>query len=294
MDACTLLPGGGTFRTLDERHGLWVIEQRRNDGTIYRWMCSIQREVGGLLAETVVRCSTGRNITRSGGVTRFDRDLLMPQYHAAMVAGLELHLGSLRRILLLGVGGGALAMFLQHTYGPGLSLTCVESNRAAIDLGRAYFGLASSRSLRLVVGSAESFLQSCTDVFDAILVDTTEQERNLRCSLSAPHHAICQRRAMRKLFGRLAARGVLVINALGDDRSLRRLQQTLVSSCNKRSGVHRIFTDEGNVVFAASVGVGRHTHAHSLPAGWQDACARIGLNARHASEAWPHDACDKG
>jgi hypothetical protein len=45
---------------------------------------------------------------------------------------------------------------------------------------------------------------------------TTRQERNLRCSLSAPHHAIRQRRAMGKLFGHLAARGVVWINELMD------------------------------------------------------------------------------
>ena len=121
----------------------------------------------------------------------------MPKYHVAMVAALGLHGGRLRKLLLLGVGGGALAMFLQNTYGPDVALTCVEPSYTAIELGRKYFGL-ESRCLRLIVGSAESFLKAtaATETFDAILVDTTEPTPG-RHGLVAPHGALCRRRALR-------------------------------------------------------------------------------------------------
>jgi hypothetical protein len=98
LPAAATLPGGGVLRTLDHLDGLWAIEQRTADGSTFRWLCSL-RENGTLLAETVVRCTPQeqQRRTRSTNGVSFDRDLLMPQYHTAMVAALGLRRGALCR-----------------------------------------------------------------------------------------------------------------------------------------------------------------------------------------------------
>ena len=276
------LPGGGVLRTLGSRDGLSALEQRLDDGQTFRWLCSLDH-TGRLLAETVVRCSC---TTRSGGA-RFDRELLMPRYHAAMVAGLGLHRNRLRRVLLIGVGGGALAMFLRHAYGAELTLTCVDSSRAAIELGRKHFGLLADRRLLLVECAAECFLQQIapTERFDAILVDTTEVAAGgHEGGLSAPHRGLRRRRAIRSLFGRLAEGGVLVVNVLGDDPSVARLQHVVAGACNRHTALYRLSTDEGNVVLAARIDDGAmdlpNVHWHVADAAWWDGCAALGLDVQ--------------
>ena len=277
------LPGGGALHLLASRDGLSAIEQRLDDGQIFRWLCSIDSS-GKLLAETVIRCSAER--TRSSR-TRFDRELLMPRYHVAMVAGLGLHRGDLRHLLLIGVGGGALAMFLRHTYGSELNLTCVESSPAAIELGRDYFGLREDERLRLVVSDRFEQQTARTELFDAILVDTSESETGCRKGgLSAPHHALCRRRAIWSLLGQLAEGGVLVMNVLGDEPSVARLQQ-VVASAGDWEALSPLNTDEGNVVFAARFDGNSPPKmaCQATDSVWRDSCESIGLDVRMVQQA---------
>lgn len=185
-------------------------------------------------------------------------------------------------------------MFLQHTYGPALSLTCVEPSIAAITLGRKHFGLVCGPQ-HLMECSSESFLQTVpeTDAFDAILVDTTEpstepstvpRRKRRRGVLAAPHRAVCSGSAIRRLIDRLSPGGVLVFNVLGDEASVRRLQHT-VSACF-RGASYRLTMEEGNVVLASYTSVdGDGTQSDgatevSPPDGWMGLCESIGLEVQ--------------
>ncbi|KAL3913765.1 MAG: hypothetical protein SGPRY_007865 [Prymnesium sp.] len=241
MEALSL-PPAGRCRTLEQRRGLLVVEQT-SGGVRLRWLCSLRKTCAGaampsassrsssqLLAQSVVVCSPHPRRTRVGGAVVFDRSILMPQYHSAMVAGLALHPGVLRRALLLGVGGGALAMFLRQTY-PHLILTCVDSSRAAVELGKRYFGLLPSKRLKVLVESAETYVNQAPpdELYDAILVDTCDSvaDDEPHGGMVAPHRALRRRRSVLAFLEHLAPCGVLVINVLGDDSSVNKLEQML-------------------------------------------------------------------
>jgi len=285
-----VLPGGGTVHTLDAQGDLRVYEQCTEGGT-FRWLCSysrFSRPSCGMLAESILPCLPPRYCTRSGGKVLFDRSSLLPQYHGAMVAGLGLHQGSMQRALLIGVGGGCLAMFLRRNH-PEIALTCVDPNGTAIRLGQLYFGLEPSNRLRIIELTAERYLRqtSPSELFDAILVDTTEamENRNGESGIVAPHYTFRQRRAILQLFGRLSARGVLLINVLGDDSSLHHLQGIL-TSVSSNHGVYRLHTDEGNVVLAAHAPQrtdGNNSAQHFPPLIWWEACTSIGLSVSSCS-----------
>lgn len=255
----------GPCRTLERRRGLLVVEQT-SGGVRLRWLCSLPKTCTGaampsrlpasspsssqLLAQSVVVCSPHPRRTRVGGAVVFDRSILMPQYHSAMVAGLALHPGVLRRALLLGVGGGALAMFLRQTY-PHLILTCVDSSRAAVELGKRYFGLLPSKRLKVLVESAETYVNQAPpdELYDAILVDTCDSvaDDEPHGGMVAPHRALRRRRSVLAFLEHLAPCGVLVINVLGDDSSVNKLEQMLRGLCTRYS-LFRLNMCEGNVV----------------------------------------------
>lgn len=270
---------------LEEQDGLCVVEQLTGNGT-FRWLLS-QCSGDRILAETIVQCLPGKR-TRSGTQV-IDRTVLIPRYHAAMVAGLALRFGPLKRLLLLGIGGGALAMFIRRTY-PQVLLTCVDSSRSAIDLGQRHFGLQPGKHLKIVVCSAETFLRTLEPsvLFDAILVDTSFSGPH--DGMCAPHPSLCRRRAIRELAGRLTPFGVLIVNALGEDTSMHHFEHVFMNSC-AGCAMYRFDTAEGNVVIAACTTHlnSRSTREASMFDVWQAHCESLGLDVYYWSHAHQHD-----
>ena len=286
------LPGGGVIATLATRAAnnllpeLLVLEQTRSDGRRYRWLCS--RSAALLSVETVVEVTEKASCPTRSGATVFRRDVLLPAYHCAMVAGLGLGSAApLRSLLFLGVGGGALPLHLAEHY-PRCRMTGVEVDEHVLVLARQYFGLASGPRLRLHAGDAVDFLRRRRDasLHDAILLDASSRG-------VAPPPALAELALLRRLRARLRHGGVLVINVLGTARHVSTVQATLAQAFAAADDRRcRIDTDEGNVVLAAvrggrasarGRGAGRDRDTCGARTGprdervWRSACDALGL-----------------
>ena len=328
------LPGGGAICALAEVEGgdrdLLVLEQTLVDGRRFRWLCSrtSASPSGPLLAETVVPLlpPTSERSTRSGvTAARFGRVLLLPEYHRAMVAALGLATATpLHSLLFLGVGGGALPMFLAQHH-PRCVLTGVECDRRVLRLAREHFGCKPGPRLRLHASSAEDFLRrlpSSRDprrdprhrrprggLHDAILVDASSHggAPDTHCS---PPPGLSTRRALRGLRARLRLGGALIVNVLGSAEHVGHVQQRLVGASGSHDTLRRIATAEGNVVLVAVRGrrvvarrAGRSptsvvadSHLQATADGteetasgddstWRAACAAVGLRVRAISRS---------
>ena len=323
------LPGGGAVRALAEVEGgdrdLLVLEQTLVDGRRFRWLCSRASASPSqpLLAETVVPLlpPPSAPCTRSGAtVARFERVLLLPEYHRAMVAALGLATASpLHSLLFLGFGGGALPMFLAQHH-PRCLLTGVESDRRVLDLAREHFGCKPGPRLRLHASSAEEYLRrlpSSRDarhrrhgggLHDAILVDASSHggAADMHCS---PPPGLSTRRALRGLRARLRLGGALIVNVLGSAEHVRNVQARLVGASGSHDTLRRIATAEGNVVLVAvrgRRGVARRAAGPPSVADsqdsqatadateetdsgddstWRAACAAVGLRVRAISRS---------
>ena len=113
-----------------------------------------------------------------------------------------------RRVLLLGVGGGA-AVHLLRAWFPGLAITGVDLNRMHLSLARRFFGLRS-RDVTLIEADARHFVEQFRgESFDLVIEDLFGDGEGEPVRAFEANRAWC-----RKLCRLLAPDGVLVINTL--------------------------------------------------------------------------------
>ena len=239
------------------------------------------------MVETLLRVGPDRVASRPQtrhGIpsATFDRSLLLPEYHVAMVAALGLCSRGLGRMLCLGVGGGALCMHLRERY-PACTLVGVERDERAILLAQRYFGLRVGSRLQLHAGCAEAYLRRRrrrARRFDAIFLDASTPTADAD-GMCAPPPPLRRAAVIRQLRDALGEGGVLAVNALGSARGVQALRAQLGAVFD---AVHAIGCGEGNVVLVAcaaqrsrvTAGVARLPPARRRA--WLRACATLELN----------------
>lgn len=86
------------------------------------------------------------------------------------VHAIKLLIGTARTVLMLGGGGGSLATMLARR---GVDTTVVDIDPVAEDIARRYFGL--DQRVRWITEDAGTFLRSCPDRFDAVVIDACDE-----------------------------------------------------------------------------------------------------------------------
>ena len=144
-------------------------------------------------------------------------------YTRCMMAFLLFHPDP-RRCLMIGLGGGSLAKFF-HRRLPALRTHCVEYDERVIDTARALFHVPRDDA-RLVVEHGDGVEALAPECCDLLVVDGFEDE-----NLPA---ALVSQAFFDAAWGALADTGVLVMNAMDDDRhfdrNLQRLEQSFGGS----------------------------------------------------------------
>lgn len=91
--------------------------------------------------------------------------------HMPVMLGIFQFITKPKRILLLGLGGGSLAHYLQRHY-PDCHLTIVEINPIIIDVAKKYFYLPpTSDKFTIINADAQDYFRKTQEQFDAILLD---------------------------------------------------------------------------------------------------------------------------
>jgi spermidine synthase len=95
--------------------------------------------------------------------------LEMPYLRVAL-AGLALH-AEPRRILVVGLGGGALPSFLRVHY-PDAAIDAVEIDPQVVDVAKRFFGFREDARLRAHVGDGRAFVEAARESsYDVIVLD---------------------------------------------------------------------------------------------------------------------------
>lgn len=94
---------------------------------------------------------------------------LMSPYARGMFAS-YLYQPQPRRVLIVGLGGGAMVRFLAH-YEPQVIIDAVEIDPAVVRLADQYFGVRSGGNVRVHTADAVTFVESTADRYDLILMD---------------------------------------------------------------------------------------------------------------------------
>lgn len=125
------------------------------------------RRDGDVRALTFVR-DNGQEAVQSRINLKSPHTLMSP-YARGMLAS-YLYQPQPRRVLIVGLGGGAMVRFLTH-HEPQAQIDAVEIDPAVVRLAGEYFGVQSGGNVRILTADAFAFVASTTDRYDLILMD---------------------------------------------------------------------------------------------------------------------------
>ena len=113
-----------------------------------------------------------------------------------------------RRILVVGLGGGAMPMFLRTTI-PDATIDVVDLDPAVIELARRFFGFREDDRLRAFADDGRAFVEGSDGNYDLIFLDAYG-------SSDIPRH-LATLEFLRTVRERLSPSGVVVGNVFGAD-----------------------------------------------------------------------------
>jgi spermidine synthase len=125
------------------------------------------RSDGDVRALTFVR-DNGQEVVQSR-VSLTTPHTLMSPYARGMFAS-YLYQPQPRRVLIVGLGGGAMVRFLTH-HEPQAQIDAVEIDPAVVRLAGEYFGVRSGGNVQIHTADAVAFVESTTERYDLILMD---------------------------------------------------------------------------------------------------------------------------
>lgn len=125
------------------------------------------RRDGDVRLLTFVR-DDGRELVQSRIDLKAPQTLASP-YARSMFASF-LYQPEPRRVLVVGLGGGAMVRFLAH-HAPDVQVDAVEIDPAVVRLADQYFGVRSGGHVRVVTADAVAFIESTTERYDLIFMD---------------------------------------------------------------------------------------------------------------------------
>jgi spermidine synthase len=125
------------------------------------------RSDGDVRALTFVR-DNGQEVVQSRISLRAPHTLVAP-YARGMFAS-YLYQPQPRRVLIVGLGGGAMVRFLTH-HESQVHIDAVEIDPVVVRLADRYFGVRSGGNVQVHTADAVTFVESTTDRYDLILMD---------------------------------------------------------------------------------------------------------------------------
>ncbi len=147
----------------------------------------------------------GRNGSRQSVVKPGDPDYLGLPYTRVALVGLALS-EEPRRMLVVGLGGGTLPMFLRKHY-PNATIDVVDIDPEVVDVAKRFFGFREGELVRAHVADGRRFIEQSQQPYDVIFMDAFSSD-------SIPEHLTTQEflQAVRRA---LKPGGVVISNVWG-------------------------------------------------------------------------------
>jgi spermidine synthase len=111
----------------------------------------------------------GRNGPRQSVVKPGDPDYLALQYTQTAFVGLAF-VEAPRRMLVVGVGGGTLPMFLRKHY-PDATIDAVDIDPQVIDVAKKFLAFREDATLRAHAADGRAFIEAVREPYDVIFLD---------------------------------------------------------------------------------------------------------------------------
>ncbi|RHY34880.1 hypothetical protein DYB32_002406 [Aphanomyces invadans] len=158
-----------------------------------------------------------KNKVSSTARLRFDPTFLAFEYHKSMVSilhySLALTSASDHKSLLIGLGGGCLASYIQATM-PNVTLTACELDPSVVDLAKDFFGFQTNNKLGVIVQDGLVCLRDAAPgSFDSILVDVDAKSKEEKAvGLAAPPLDFISDATLASVHAALSENGMFLVN----------------------------------------------------------------------------------
>ena len=203
------------------------------------------RRDGDVRALTFVR-DNGQEVVQSR-VNLSQPQALQSPYARAMFVS-YLYQPHPRRVLIVGLGGGAMVRFLTH-HEPQLQIDAVEIDPAVVRIADTYFGVRSGENVRVHTADAVAFVESTTDRYDLILMDAFLRPSSATDATGVPA-GLKTLEFLGRLKQALAPGGVVAFNVNEHDSMADDI--AAVSTAFGRAAVYRSPPSDNKVVIATA------------------------------------------
>jgi spermidine synthase len=137
---------------------------------------------------------------------------LKSPYFVVMVAAMRFASERPQSVLVVGMGGGALPLYLRNRY-PSVVVDAVEYDPAVVRVARDYFGVMEDKRLHVIQGDGRDAVRNADRRYDAIILDAFGAE-------DYPPHLVTAE-FFEEVRAKLAPGGVVIANLLGRSHNAR-------------------------------------------------------------------------
>lgn len=170
---------------------------------------------------------------KSNATIQFDFQYLAFSYHIGMIHGISaLHGSKAKKCLIVGLGGGAVAMKLYHSY-PNLHITVCELDSYIAQVATDYFGFVQNERMKLFVQDGIEYiadlsaLEKVEQTFDFIIIDVDAKDKSV--GMSCPPKNFVSETFINQCRSILVDGGALIYNVSCRDDSLYALIKSKIS-----------------------------------------------------------------
>ena len=204
----------------------------------------------GEVSVSVVDDGPIRRLQFPGRLVQSEQDIRSPDRlrlgYTHAIHGASCHARRLERVLLIGVGGGALVRSV-HRVAPDAHIDAVELHRPVLDLARRWFGLPQGSWVDYHVDDGRRYLDRTDGRYDLIVLDAFGTER-------VPPHLL-SREFMALARDRLTPGGVLTANVIAEpDSELAEAVHATAADAFGSAEVREPAPETGNLVWTAPAG----------------------------------------
>lgn len=122
-----------------------------------------------------------------------DPDYLELRYARAMPVALAMA-DRPQRVLIVGLGGGSIPMFLRHHF-PRMEIDVVDIDPDVVDVAKRYFGFREDARMHAHVADGRAFIARCREPYDVIFLDAFGSD-NIPYSLATREFLVSVRAAL--------------------------------------------------------------------------------------------------
>lgn len=149
---------------------------------------------------------------------KVDFSYLACQHHRAIVAGFTL-LKNIQKdetkLLLIGLGGGSLPMFID-THFPRIFTTVVELDQNIVDVAKNWFCYQESERMALIVDDGLKVLKENSKEYDIVVFDIDSKQTSK--ALSCPPPAFVEKKNLELVRASLSLGGLFILNLVCRDK----------------------------------------------------------------------------